>query len=466
MKKTTITLSLIFTFLVSLYAQAQTCRFPAYQTADYTLTFDMDFDTLSSYAIDSVHHLCDKVFSYPVHGLLPSMDESRVIALTGGSANPSQSNSLPAVLCRLLQAYTQQDINGIKQQYRPSDAPEFDILLSNDTVAQRYLNAIGLIQSMKLLLTFESGGFTIAMVECHFSDGDVFSTPFALQQVNGQWYAAITTDSASLSTNLTNFLRQKTLNDLIPGHDLDNDGVPDSVDNCPCNANPDQADFDGDGVGNVCDNCMAYPNPDQRDMDGDGFGDLCDNCPFVSNIWQEDSDGDYVGDSCDNCISIGNPRQQDYDHDGIGDDCDPDIDNDGIPNELDDDMDNDNVPDTLDNCPYTFNPTQVDTDGDGIGDACDNCPMTENPDQEDTDGDGLGDACDRDRDNDSIPNTQDNCPNTFNPNQLDTDCDGVGDVCDDDIDGDDIPNELDNCPNTYNPDQQDTNGNGIGDVCE
>lgn len=35
--------------------------------------------------------------------------------------------------------------------------------------------------------------------------------------------------------------------------DKDNDGLPDSADNCPRRANNDQADSDGDGIGDVCD---------------------------------------------------------------------------------------------------------------------------------------------------------------------------------------------------------------------
>ncbi len=44
-------------------------------------------------------------------------------------------------------------------------------------------------------------------------------------------------------------------------YDDDNDGVPDSTDNCPNDYNPSQADSDSDGTGNVCDeNCPNLDN--------------------------------------------------------------------------------------------------------------------------------------------------------------------------------------------------------------
>src|SRR5579864_6399420 len=123
------------------------------------------------------------------------------------------------------------------------------------------------------------------------------------------------------------------------------------------------------------------------DMDGDGIPDSLDNCPFVSNRDQLDTDGDGVGDACDNCPTLANKSQLDTNGNGIGDVCDPDLDGDGVP---------DKRPDLSpwpasqggDNCPKIPNGSQKITcataaDCGGyvatVGDAC-------NPD---IDGDGV-----------------------------------------------------------------------------
>ena len=78
--------------------------------------------------------------------------------------------------------------------------------------------------------------------------------------------------------------------------DSDNDGIADSVDNCPNDSNADQADNDNDGIGNVCD---STPDGNILDADNDGIADSVDNCPNDSNADQADNDNDGIGNVCD-----------------------------------------------------------------------------------------------------------------------------------------------------------------------
>jgi len=130
------------------------------------------------------------------------------------------------------------------------------------------------------------------------------------------------------------------------------------------------------GTANFCIKALC-----DTDSDNDGLPNSADNCPYEPNPDQTDSDGDGVGDPCDNCPDSANQSQSDFDHDGLGDACDDDIDGDEIGN-------------SEDNCPYKYNPDQGDYDGDGIGTYCDNCPSISNHQQYDENSDGVGDACD------------------------------------------------------------------------
>ena len=59
-------------------------------------------------------------------------------------------------------------------------------------------------------------------------------------------------------------------------------------------------DVDADTVAGICDNCPTDANLDQADVDSDSVGDVCDNCVTDSNYAQSDFDTDLVGDRCDN----------------------------------------------------------------------------------------------------------------------------------------------------------------------
>lgn len=156
--------------------------------------------------------------------------------------------------------------------------------------------------------------------------------------------------------------------------DTDGDGLPDGIDNCPINFNPDQTDGDGDGVGDLCDTCANDPNkvspgecgcgvPD-TDSDNDGSPDCFDACPTDPNKTSPglcgcgnvdtDTDDDGTADCSDAC-----PNDRDKIAPGA---CGCGV--------ADTDADNDGIPDCHDNCPATFNPDQLDSNNDGVGDAC------------------------------------------------------------------------------------------------
>ena len=173
---------------------------------------------------------------------------------------------------------------------------------------------------------------------------------------------------------------------------------------------PDFRDSDHDGVYDSEDRC-----PDQAE-DRDGYKDD-DGCPDLDN------DGDGIPDATDKCPNDPEDFDQFEDEDGCPD---PDNDKDGIP-----DL-NDACPNAAedgrgkrpkDGCPST----SEDQDGDGIPDGFDNCPN----EPEDADGFQDEDGCpDPDNDKDGIPDTADKCPNqpeTLNGIKDDDGCPDAGD---------------------------------------
>ena len=106
-------------------------------------------------------------------------------------------------------------------------------------------------------------------------------------------------------------------------------------------------DRDNDGVPNSTDNCVGSANPNQINTDGEGGGDECD----------VDDDGDSRLDAADNCPLAANADQLDQDFDGAGDVCDADD-------------DNDSIGDSGDKCPATAIGSIVSGNGCSIADTC------------------------------------------------------------------------------------------------
>jgi hypothetical protein len=171
---------------------------------------------------------------------------------------------------------------------------------------------------------------------------------------------------------------------FLGGRDRDDDGVPDSRDECPTEPEDRDGHADDDGC------------PDD-DNDGDGIPDRRDAAPNLAEDFDDFEDED------------GRP-DRDNDLDGIVDELDQ------CPNQPED---FDGVED-FDGCPDIV----LDSDRDGLADEADQCPY----EAEDHDGFEDSDGCpDPDNDLDGIPDAQDACPDEREDYDGDRDDDGCPD---------------------------------------
>ena len=238
---------------------------------------------------------------------------------------------------------------------------------------------------------------------------------------------------------------------VISGADVDADGLPDALDECPSEPGPSASkgcalpgDEDADGLAGEADACPDAAGPLETagcpidraaDADADGIFDTLDRCPQESgrpdwqgcpiSAWSVNTDGDELPDFLDDCAAEYGPRASD-----------------GCPLPAGGDADGDSVPDGSDACADAAGspssggcPLTDDRDGDGVADAADGCP----------DEAGLSDGCPAedafsDADLDGVPDAVDRCPEE--PGLLEY----SGCPMPDDRDGDGLADADDRCP--------------------
>lgn len=240
-------------------------------------------------------------------------------------------------------------------------------------------------------------------------DYDADGTPDTVDFDDDNDGVADTSDAFPYNANETVDTDQDGVGDNSDPDD-DNDGVDDNLDSFPRNA-AESVDTDGDGIG----------NNEDTDDDNDGISDANDINPLDAQS-AFDTDGDGIGDAIDT----------DDDNDGVNDSNDRfplddseslDTDNDGIGNNEDTDDDNDDTHDLADPQPLNPNITgREDSDLDGVPDLEDDFPTDPN-EFNDMDGDGIGNNADPDDDGNGIPDNQEDAmaviPRVITPPTID-----------------------------------------------
>ncbi|MEQ9032254.1 MAG: pre-peptidase C-terminal domain-containing protein [Aggregatilineales bacterium] len=197
-----------------------------------------------------------------------------------------------------------QSANGVQpSQVRPAEGDQFEpywLSLNDDNTFST--------RSSGTVFTFDSTGLNILTLTLEDATEDTYTITVVVEDISGNGA------SDQVEVGVTN--GEITGDNARTENDNDNDGVTDDVDNCPAIRNPQQTDTDGDGMGNACDldndndsvnnpadDCpLTAGRPSANgcpDEDEDGVRDSLDNCPSVYNPAQLDIDDDGLGDVCD-----------------------------------------------------------------------------------------------------------------------------------------------------------------------
>jgi len=159
-----------------------------------------------------------------------------------------------------------QELDIIAPGYSPSTAGVRMNVTGEDNDDNAYLLAVSAVLTKVAIDRFGSVEGNVQSVLNEISSGFVGGT--LSQGIKDEISASLPwVNTAQIMANLGAYLSGKGHTDPVPDMDRvidqDRDGLANSEDNCPRDANPGQEDDDNDGVGNACDLCPATACPAQ-----------------------------------------------------------------------------------------------------------------------------------------------------------------------------------------------------------
>lgn len=226
--------SLIVLTLTVLISSAQSDQFPTVTPTDMSIAIHIGHRGQRIYAAGEGKLLCDSLMSYQIHGAVKTQASNWSIRTSGGTMNANDTNTVPALLCRVLKAYQTMNFTALASCYDSPSAAELNTLLKTDSIKIKFLMAMANISHFELQVMYNTPSATYLFVKICYHDNTQSLALFLAQQTEQGWKLISGEDKSDLGYNLLVYLTNHQAYNLISSNDIDNDGIPNGNDPCPC----------------------------------------------------------------------------------------------------------------------------------------------------------------------------------------------------------------------------------------
>lgn len=229
-----LTLCLIVVIIPTRTVHAQDV-FPEFTTS--LTTIHIPIDVLQGYHEDPGHEVGAYV-AYTVNGqFFTDPAQGHLQTLAEGFSGTSDRSTPWKTLTELLAAYQTTDIDAIRALYTAASQVALDGLLTDPETQVRFMNFMGAIAGMDVLLGFDHKNGFLAIVNIHYSgESQTDLMPFFFVQAGSAYLLSSVVLDEAIDSNTVVFLQQDhTVEDLLkpldPQHTLtvEKDGAGDGI---------------------------------------------------------------------------------------------------------------------------------------------------------------------------------------------------------------------------------------------